>query len=86
LAKIKLEEHKCYFCGKKTIVPRISPCDNPEKLTGMWLIRMDDDFNEKTIGVVCKECAFSREDLTLGFCGGEITNLDLWEASLGSMR
>jgi len=51
----------------------------------MWLISFTNDFGEKTIGVVCKDCAFSEEhknELSLGFSGGRGGNLDNWEAIL----
>lgn len=80
---MSLENHKCYFCKKEVTVARISPCRTPEKLTGIWLRYMDEDYNEKTVGVVCKECAFSKDHkLNLGFSGGRLGNLDNWEAYL----
>jgi len=83
--KAILETRNCENCGKETVVARISPCSEPSKLTGMWLIRMDEFFNEKTVGVLCKDCAFKMCDdgkVSLGFGGGLLGNLDNWEAVL----
>jgi hypothetical protein len=49
---------------------------------------MNEDYEEKTVGVLCFECAFfdswdgEEYDLTLGFCGGRSDNLELWDALL----
>jgi len=78
-----LEEHSCENCKKTTVVARISPCRESEKLTGMWLTYMDEDFRMHTVGVLCKDCAFKLCDegkISLGFSGGYLSNLDNWEA------
>ena len=80
-----LEKHRCLNCKKETVVARVSPCDEPEKLTGMWLSEMDDFYTEKTVGVLCADCAFKLCDegkVTLGFSGGLLGNLDNWSALL----
>ena len=80
-----LETQKCWKCAKETVVPRVSPCSENDKLTGMWLITIGNDYGGKNIGVLCKECAFKLCDenkVMLGFCGGLIGNLDNWEAVL----
>ena len=80
-----LETHDCWNCQKPTVVARITPCNQSDKLTGMWLSRMSNDFGEKTIGVLCKECAFTlcdAEKVMLGFGGGRLGNLANWDAIL----
>ena len=82
---MSLQTESCYKCGKQTVVPTVSPCRESDKLTGMWLSRMDEDFNEKTIGVLCKDCAFKLCDegkVSLGFSGGLLGNLANWDAIL----
>lgn len=78
-----LETHPCENCGKQTVVARISPCSEPDRLTGMWLRRMDEDSGIHSVGVLCVDCAFKLCDenkVALGFSGGKLGNLDLWEA------
>ena len=79
------EQHACWKCGKQTVVARVSPCREREKLTGMWLHSMDEDFIEHVIGVLCMDCAFKLCDegkIMLGFSGGRLGNLDNWGATL----
>ena len=81
-----LETHTCENCGKPTVVARISPCDEPDKLTGMWLQRFDWETQDfPVIGVLCRECVFKLCDegkVSLGFSGGYLNNLANWEAIL----
>ena len=79
------ETKPCYFCKKQTTVARVSPASEEirKTLTGCYLFsKMDQDFNNHVIGVVCKDCMFDdKNKLMLGFCGGKLGAMDNWEAS-----
>jgi len=79
----------CHNCGKQTIVPTVSPCRESDKLTGMWLSQMDEDFGEEKIGVLCADCAFKLCDegkVSLGFSGGRLGNLENWDAWINGSK
>ena len=82
------ERHRCWRCHKLVLVANPTPCEEETRilLNGMWLSRMNEVCEEKTIGVLCVQCVFEDSwngeewDLCVGFCGGEIANLDNWGA------
>ena len=79
-----LRKH-CSNCKKLILVAAISPNDNHDFLTGIWLRSMDQDFNYHNRGYLCEQCAFDLCDkgiVSLGFCGGVIGDLDNCEAML----
>jgi len=79
---------RCWRCRKLVLVPNPTPCEEETRLllNGIWLSTMNRDCEEKTVGVLCFECAFidswngEEWDLTMGFCGGQIGHLDNWDA------
>jgi len=87
------ERKRCTRCHKLVLVPRLVPCENRLFLNGIWVSAMDEDYQEHTIGVLCFECAFETEmgqelepfeqyEVTLGFSGGKISDLDNWDAMI----
>jgi hypothetical protein len=71
----------CHECKKQTIVAMVSPCPDHKDLTGVWIRRMDEDFNYHNVGFLCKDCMnFENPKYSFGFDGGEIDNLSNWEA------
>lgn len=79
---IKLQKEHCQSCGCEVKVTSVSPNNNPQ-ITGIWLRSMDSDFNHHNLGHLCKECASILCDLgeiSLGFSGGYVDELDNWEA------
>lgn len=54
---IQLESLNCVECGKTTRVPMILPYEGKEEPTGMTIHRMDDDYQEHYMGVICRDCA-----------------------------
>lgn len=80
-----LETVNCWNCGKKIVLPRVSPCRNSKQITGIWLSSMNEELEEKTIGGLCVDCAFKLCDdgkVSLGFSGGRLGDLEKWDAIL----
>jgi hypothetical protein len=76
-----LYKGKCYECKKETIVPMVSPCKDSKDVTGIWLRRMDQNFNYHNVGFLCKDCMdFKNPKYSFGFDGGALNDLTLWEA------
>lgn len=79
---------RCWRCKKLTLVPNPTPCEEETRLyfNGVWLSTMNEYCEQKTLGALCFECAFiaswngDEYDLSLGFSGDLIQNLDLWDA------
>lgn len=79
-----LVDKRCQSCGKTVKVSMYAPNDDKE-ISGIHLYSMDEYFTEHHLGVLCKECAFSLCDmgeLTLGFAGGRLNDMSLWDAVL----
>lgn len=77
------ERHKCSNCGKLVLVARVFPNRDAWLLSGIWLTSMDEDFRVHNVGWLCENCAFDlchKGIVHLGFCGGNINDLDNWEA------
>jgi len=83
------ERKRCKRCHKLVLVPRVTPCENRFFLNGIWVSSMHEDCREHIVGALCFECAFETEmgekifegcEVTLGFCGGRIQDLDNWDA------
>lgn len=71
---------KCLECGKEVIISAISPNKHWKELTGIWVRRLTDN-GIKNVGFLCQECInFQGKKYVFGFGGGNIKNLDLWEA------
>ncbi len=77
-----LEIHNCFNCGGQVKVARVVPCDEWIKVNGVWVSRMNEVFESTTVGVLCVNCAFTINELDLGFSGGKIDNLTLWDATI----
>ena len=85
---------RCTRCRKVVLIPSVTPCRNKHLLNGIWLTRMDENFRTHNVGYLCFECAFclpwekstipslDNAHFGLGFGGGKIGDLDLWEATI----
>lgn len=80
---------RCKRCHKLVLVPKVSPCQDSFFLNGIWVSSMEPDGRTHHFGFLCFECAFETEfeepmfeglEFSMGFCGGEIQDLDNWDA------
>ena len=72
-----LAKEKCLDCGKTVLVPRYGPYCGDVRPTGVWLSFMDEHQNEKTIGVLCHDCAdkrYVKGKIGFGSCGTYFRN------------
>ncbi len=78
---------RCQSCGGWVKISPFSPNSDPQ-INGVHLYVMDEDFEDHHLGVLCKDCAFTLCDMGeihLGFGGGNISDLSLWDAHLETL-
>ena len=75
---LQLESQNCSECNKDIKVNRIEPIETVEEMyqvTGMYLSRMNDDYDTENIGFLCDVCATilcDRGEISLGVSGYDL--------------
>lgn len=80
--RLSVLHRKCQDCRKSIIVPRITPCQEPSRITGIWIYSYDNDADFVPAYFLCWDCASKRCDegkISLGFVGGYLNDLSRWE-------